>query len=461
MDIHLPVDLRASCGWPLLELAKDQGLQLTWRDLPGDAPSGGWLRITTGVDESEVTRIDVKLADSGEQVGVIELRHAHALEPFQLKIDTAMWAKVVREGVALTLRKTGERPMWLLGAEAPDTALTPHLLVAGEGADRVAAFFDWLRSPASVQPFGWMDGCVLDALQDLSEQTGDARWTAARDAHLAVYFRDGRLVYEDPRSQPADNELRCIEETLPFGVLAKAAPESPLLQLALDYWQSITQEGGSVENEDRLVSTEGSYTIAYPMATIARVRGDKALAEQAALLLRIRKDLLRRPDGLWLRYWRKDAVRHFRSWARGVAWYLNGLGRSLEVLRGWVDTTDLEQEFKDVATWVIGLQRADGLWGCFLDAPEVSVDTSGSSGIAAALARGANAGLLSADATAAAMRTWEGLKPHLTVDGYLDGAAQSNRGGEALQRSDYRVLSPMGMGLMGQLAAALGQGEHN
>jgi hypothetical protein len=53
------------------------------------------------------------------------------------------------------------------------------------------------------------------------------------------------------------------------------------------------------------------------------------------------------------------------------------------------------------------------------------------------------------------------LLGHLTPDGLLGGAAPANRGGESLQRSAHRVLSPMGMGLMGQLAAALPDGVIN
>ena len=54
----------------------------------------------------------------------------------------------------------------------------------------------------------------------------------------------------------------------------------------------------------------------------------------------------------------------------------------------------------------------------------------------------------------AAQKTFQGLKNHLTPDGFLTGVAQSNRGGQSLQQSDYRVISQMGMGLMAQLAAA-------
>jgi hypothetical protein len=55
----------------------------------------------------------------------------------------------------------------------------------------------------------------------------------------------------------------------------------------------------------------------------------------------------------------------------------------------------------------------------------------------------------------AAVRALDGVTRNLTADGLLHGAAQSNRGGEALQRSDYRVISQMGMGLLAQLEAEL------
>jgi unsaturated rhamnogalacturonyl hydrolase len=455
---NLPATLRAPLGLALVELSGGRPVTLRWPEGAPTAVNGGWLRVTTGIDDREQKRVEVRLAGSGRVIGEYDLRFAHAQEAFQVRLDASVWAEAVREGVTLTLLEPVKRPLWLLGGDdGMPEALAPHLLPEDTSTDRTQGFFGLLGSVASAQPFGWMEGCVLDGLNDLAEATESSRWREARDAHLGLFFKtDGTLIYEDPGSRPADNEIRCIEETLPFAVLAKRDPNHPLLQLATDYWAKLTREGDSVEADDRLVSTEGSYTIAYPMAVIARQRRDRKLAELAANQLRIRRYLLRREDGLWLRYWRKTDERHIRSWARGVAWYLQGLERSLRELRGLVEITDLEDEFRAAATWAAGLQRADGLWGCFLDDPACKADTSGSAGIAAALARGARVGVLTENFTEHAKRAWGGLQAQLCVDGMLDGGAQSNRGGEALQRGDYRVLTLLGVGLMGQLAAALG-----
>jgi rhamnogalacturonyl hydrolase YesR len=97
-----------------------------------------------------------------------------------------------------------------------------------------------------------------------------------------------------------------------------------------------------------------------------------------------------------------------------------------------------------------------GLWNCFIDDPNGLPDTSGSAGIAAALALSARAGWIdSSTAIPPAERAWQGLLPHIAADGRLGGVAQSNRSGEELQRSDYRILSAMGAGLAAQLHAAL------
>ncbi len=143
--------------------------------------------------------------------------------------------------------------------------------------------------------------------------------------------------------------------------------------------------------------------------------------------------------------------------ARGVAWYLLGLARTLPLLDDHDGADDLIAECRRAGAWALRHQRPDGLWSCYLDEPRTGADTSGSAGIAAALALGVPGQLLPSPGAgrAAADRALAALTRHLTPDGFLGGVAQLNKGGEALQRGGYRVLSPMAMGLMAQLIAAL------
>lgn len=85
--------------------------------------------------------------------------------------------------------------------------------------------------------------------------------------------------------------------------------------------------------------------------------------------------------------------------------------------------------------------------------PDVLPDTSGSAGIAAAIAIGVNSGFLPKNYKKYPTQALRGLLPYLTPDGYLGGVAQDNRGGLELQRGPYRVLAQMGMGLLAQLVA--------
>ncbi len=446
--------LRAPFGWPTLELQPGVPSPLPARAAPPPAGCEGWLRFTTSIDDREEKRVSVRLLASGRDLGDIDILHAHSLEPFQLRLSAADFAAAAREGVALTLTR-GTTPLWILASDLPPGAapLEPGIVTDIAGAP-LPRFFDLLGSLASAQTFGWMEGCVLDGLHDLHVSTRDARWRRALDEHLALFITpDHQLIYEDPRGRPSDNVIYGIEGTLSFAVLAKIAPDHPLLALVLDFFRRTLNADGTFRIQE-CNTAEGSYTIAYPLAVLAQARADRALASLSANVLRIRRESLRRPEGLWLRH-HADDTRSFRSWARGVAWYLLGLGRSLEHLAGLTPIDDLADEFRQAAAWAREWQRPDGLWSCFLDDPATLADTSGSAGIAAALARGANAGLLDTSHRDAAQRCWKGLLPHLTSDGFLGGAAQSNRGGEALQRGPYRVLSPMGMGLMGQLAATL------
>jgi rhamnogalacturonyl hydrolase YesR len=96
-----------------------------------------------------------------------------------------------------------------------------------------------------------------------------------------------------------------------------------------------------------------------------------------------------------------------------------------------------------------------GMWHAYIDRQEYGVDTSATAGIAASIAWGVKQGLLDAGCLSIAEKAYRGLLDYVSPDGFLRGVSQINRGGEALQRSRYRVMAQFGMGLMAQLKAAL------
>ena len=277
----------------------------------------------------------------------------------------------------------------------------------------------------------------------------------AIERHLRSFLdEDGNLRYEDPHSRPADGRIYSAEmATLPFAAMARVWPDHPALDVAIQWWLDTVNKAGGVRSHANLTA-EGSYIVAYPLAVVAGVRRREDLARLAVEHLLARRERLF-VDGALYQQRRLDGRYAFRNWARGCAWYILGLTRSLIELGDFPERALLEDALREVVQWILQFQRADGLWSCYVDEPETGPETSGSSGIAAALAKGAVHGLLPHSAFEAARRTLAALEGYLTPDGFLTGVCQMNKGGEPLQRGGYRVISQMGMGLMAQLLATV------
>lgn len=461
---HLPATVASSAGLPVPEkqrapfgwttatvtTADKPPLVLRWDALPGDV-TPTHLRIAIGLDERDEKSADVFLPESGRVLGMLDLRFVTQFQLYQLPLKPADVAGILREGAALRLTKGSDLEI-LTGGPACPEALLPHLLVPGT-ASPMEEFLARMSSLASVQQFGWMEGCVLDGLLDLAELPGHRDFREMAQKHLDLFFQDDQLIYENHLSAPSDNEIYGIEGTLPFAALARVDPQHPLLELPLQAWEWRRRPTGSIQDRGHL-SSEGAYTVAYPLALIAKARHSEAMMQDALYQVRFRQ--ARFFDGH--EFWRThddDGKRGNRNWARGIAWQMLGLVRTLEVAKDRRDIGDLVIHLQRFAAWAITHQREDGLWSVFADEPDLVPDTAGSAGIGAALALGSKHGWLDETATAAAQRTLSGLKTHLTPDGFLGGVSQSNKGGQGLQRSDYRAIYQMGMGLMAQLVAAL------
>lgn len=322
----------------------------------------------------------------------------------------------------------------------------PHIPYEPEGSSS-DAMAKRLASGAVLTEFNWMAGNVLDGIQGgiFPEQQA---MEITRN-YLGKYLDFDGVSRESPGSCPDFG----VEDTAPFAALARIAPEHPWVLRVIDFWRSHQGKDGCVMELGRAVA-EGSYTVAYPMAVIARMHGDKALAAQAVRQLIIRRDELVTSEGIWLRAAHPGSPRSFLNWARGVAWYFLGLCATVaELQAGGFSIDGLHQEVTRSAEWVCRFQRSDGLWGGFLHEPATREDTSGSAGIAAGLAIAMRSGMVGGTYRTNLSNALAGLERNLTPDGFLGGSTQRNTAGEFFQRSDYRILAPYAAGLY---ALALG-----
>lgn len=457
---------RLPLGWPgVLVGERGEEVKLKWPESSsgrfaarGGAKSGlgSRLRITVALEFREKKRVEAYLLQSDTVLGYFDLRYAYVYEPFEIALDAAQTEAALREGVGLR-SAGGEWQLWIfgeLGGDEERKLFAPHLLLMEKEDKRMERFLEQMTSLSSLQPFGWLEGCALDGLNSLRPVLGEERTGRAISAHMQQFFDDeGRLVYEDLHGNPADGKLTTNEATLPIAVIAKMNPNHPVVAQTVQFLQLHSPYSAST-------TAEGCYTIAYPLAVIATRCGRPELAEEAIRHLLYRRDQLANGRILTPRTRPCGFGGWYRNWARGYAWYMLGITRTWIELseNGYGDLpgmSEIAAEARRIADVALSWRLPEKLWSCYLDEPETGIETSGSSGIAAALALGAKHGLLPREMMADAEDALAALVHHLTPDGILGGVSQHNCGGEELQKGGYRVLSQMGMGLMAQLYAAV------
>ncbi|GAB2558915.1 glycoside hydrolase family 88 protein [Spirosoma areae] len=471
-DRYIPFDWAfdeiPAAGTPAADVpVQGEGVKLTWNqaDIRKNSRAAGAsarLRLTSATDVREACTIAVKTAVSGKVVGVLDIRFAMYLQPFELPVPAADINAVLNEGVTLTMQ-TGTKPFWFFGpgnsAQSAPTAYLPHLLLY-ENVDKAAGLPDrWKErfvSLDSVQTFGWMEGCVLDGLHELSRTgapAGSPRAKRVLTQHLDLFFADNNLVYANLNNQKAVGKINTVESILPFAILAQTNPGHPLLQTAIQFCQAHANADGVIADgtgADRMVKTEECYTVSYPLAVLAKTLNRPDLAQLAIKTLQARINLLDRGKRIYQRG-SEQGTPTFENWSRGVVWYLLGLVKTLAHLPDNAETQPLKAALQTAVENVLSYQQPNGLWYCFMHQPETGLETSGTAGIAAALAYGYQKGLLPQSVLGAVSKAQTGLQPYMTPDGYLTGTAQGNKGGDALQRNGFRVISPYTLGFLAHL----------
>lgn len=452
----LPPDRYVPFDWAVAELrAGGDGLPVRWPQ-PVAGRRHATFRLTSATDVREACAVAVKTTVSGRVIGVLDVRFAMYLQPFELPIPAADLPAVLAEGLTLTL-VAGSKPFWFFtaaaSAPAAPAAYLPHLLVYEE--HDTAAWRQRLLSLESVQAFGWMQGCVWDGLHEMRTYSPQAK--RVLEQQLTLFFEHNNLVYADLNNQKASGIINSVESILPFALLAQISPSHPYLQTAIAFCQAHANAAGVVADgtgADRLIKTEECYTVSYPLAVLAAILHRPELAELAIQTLWARVRRLDLSTGIYQRT-TEQGLPVFGNWARGVAWYLLGLVKTLAQLPASAHTHALTAVLHQAVATVTAYQQPNGLWYCFLDQPATGYETSGTAGIAAALAYGRARGLLPNTVGEAAQKARSGLARYLTPDGYLTGTAQGNKGGLALQTEGFRVISPYTLGFLAHLDAYL------
>lgn len=440
--------------WAFSEVSvENEGIKLSWNQAIPAKNESVRLRITSATDVREELVLEVITAISNKKIAKWDLRFAALMQPFELEIPIENLKAIFTEGIILKMVK-GTKPFWFFSdnnsqKNAPKAYL-PHLLVYSKKIKK-DAWKDRLMSLESLQTFGWQQGIVWDGLLELSKHSVQAKTVLAKQ--LEMYFAQDSLVYCNLNNVKTVEKIHTVESILPFAILAETNPKHSLLKTAIEFCESHANFEGVIADgtgNNRIVKTEECYTVCYPLAVLAKTLNRPDLAQLAIKTMQSRILFLEKGNSIFQRGTEQGEL-FFENWSRGVAWYLLGLAKTLVHLPESAEKESLKISFQKSVEKVIAYQQPKGLWFNFFHQSETGLETSGTAGIAAALTYGFQHGLLNENAKNVAIKAQIGLLSYITPDGYLTGTAQVNKGGDALQKNGFRVISPYTLGFFAHL----------
>ncbi|PWM28505.1 MAG: hypothetical protein DBX55_09225 [Verrucomicrobia bacterium] len=432
------------------------------------------LALGNALENRDCFELIALSAKDGRVLSKLEVVNLFGFEPLRLDIPNSAAEEIGRFGIRLTrvLSERGDaqklrrgEPVCLFSESVASTldALAPHMLLYSEDFNPRSAFYENLCSLNSILPFGWMSGCQTEGLRELA-QSGDARAARALRAHLDFFLDDEKgVVFNDPDARPCENgRFHSIEDFLPFVAICKLRPEHKSIGMFLDWALPRIERAAKVSADKRFLSTEGCYTYAYPLMQIASMRSDKNLAQTAIDEIRARISRLVDSEGGISQRANPGKNPRMRNWSRGAAWFVLGLVQTLRVLgdsqlknANLDGVSQIRKSLSDSLKYLAQFQCPNGSWYCFADDPKTGSEATGTTGIAAAFALAAESGFADSSYAARAKKAfdWFMSPENVEPDGLAKNATQSNRIGDAFQRSGYRVIMQISSGFAAQIMA--------
>ena len=295
-DNNPPERKRVPFCWKAASIVPDKTVATKlWWEENEQITSTARFRICVAVDVREEKVIELFTLKTKKIIGTLDIRFASVFQVYESIISRKDSITLLREGLGMRM-VIGKEPLWFFiegsGTVPLEQSFKPHLL-ENRKEFYSRTFEERFSTLASLQQFGWMAGCVLDGLMDLG-------YEEATMAHLSLFMdkEKTRLVYEDPRSVPADGQFYGIESLLPIAIIAKVYSHTSILKDAVQYMERNMDEKGVIRDTIE-VSAEGNYTIAYPLACLARALDRDDLALQSLYQLSVRKEVLWRNKTLY------------------------------------------------------------------------------------------------------------------------------------------------------------------
>jgi hypothetical protein len=384
------------------------------------------IRIMAAQDDNEEKWVEAFWPTTGEPLRAFDIRYARQFQLFAITVERADAERIAHEGLGLRL-DDGTTPLYLSWKDQRlyqsmkvipiSDVRGPHIVNIVNIASNPPSseLYNRLISQACIQQFGGATGIVLNGMADLG--------------NAGVVDRQALFLYANLHRT---RENQTVSDGQDAGQLLAWAMLTMLASEPTSSGFTILAERSLEKLDQTILTPQSAYLHSYPLAILARTLNRPELAERALAILR------------------EVSQQKLGSWSRDVGLYLLGLVRTLLEL----PTVDeaLRAEVERLCAWVVQYQSKPGLWATYVDDLKTPPDTMGTAAIATALALAYTKKLVPTRYTTEVNNAVQVLKQFLTPDGFLTGAAPLYAD-EALQRSDYRVISQVGMGFFAQLLA--------
>jgi unsaturated rhamnogalacturonyl hydrolase len=414
--------------------AQAQAAWLEWRELAGRLPGLNPKQArVTNLDTGQKAKARLMFGDDRRpKTLVVELTATGRLPAVALRIENAACAaeaSVGQELEATTLASPapGTRIDWLTPATTYAAEHAAPLSWARTIADSVMAFHP---DPKSLGSWGYESGFMADAIYELGERTGEAKYKAYAKAWLdGLLSDDGKI---DPRGYRPDEYQ--LDNILP-GRLAltlyektgeakyRRAAEELLDQMKA---QPRTPEGGFWHKKKytQQMWLDGIYMGDVFLAQAGRaLRRSDLTAEAARQAELIHDRALDAKTGLLYHGWDSAIQQKWANpktgdspefWGRAIGWYTMAVADILdEMPKGEPQAARLAAILRGLATSLPRFQDpATGLWFQVVDKgdrPDNWPESSCTAMFGYAMAKGARRGWLDAPALDVARKAWRGL----------------------------------------------------
>jgi unsaturated rhamnogalacturonyl hydrolase len=354
----MPMGKTIPFDWKVAELKPTgEGISMNWKTKIKAKNKLTLFRLTSATDVREECTLELSLGKSNEVVGVLDVKFAHYLQPFQLEISLPLLKKIAQEGLVVKMIK-GTKPFWFFvpneNSDVP-TVFLPHLLVSNKKPNAIA-WKDRLSSLGSISTFGWMEGIVLDGLHSVGDYNMIQK-------HFDKYLVNDELVYEAYNNIRIKDSLTTVESILPFAFMSMRNEEHPMLKTAIDFCTDHADANGLIIDAfggNRFLKTEECYTVSFPLALLAKKLNRPDLEHMAIVNLQTRVKMLSDANFIYQKSTEKGEKK-LANWARGIGWYLLGLAKTLAILPVNNETLELRKSFLLGAEIALRHQQSNGL----------------------------------------------------------------------------------------------------